>query len=326
MNNQFDSPRERAGSLAFSGLPSSLSQAKLPTGLTQPVTRRQAIKTFGLGLAGLAAARFGLNQAQAITNGQLDGDAHPNVGGFVWLTNIWSPDPPPVFIGTATLIHPRVALTVGHGTQPTELAIAAGVMSIDDLRLSFASDARDPATWRRIAAAVTHPGYDDKPEGNGNVPVADVGVAILQEPANDLPVTPLPSLGFLDALDAAGQLKSGSDRALFTVVGYGVVLGNNNGHWPFPPDGMRRVAHSEFHGLQERWLFLNQNPAQDLGGTGSGDSGGPTYWVDPVTGEATLVAVTSRGSWSLETQYRVDTEEALSFLHQVIARVDAGEL
>ena len=49
--------------------------------MAQSVTRRAALKTFGFGLAGMALARFGVNQAQAITNGQLDGNAHPNVGG-----------------------------------------------------------------------------------------------------------------------------------------------------------------------------------------------------------------------------------------------------
>jgi hypothetical protein len=52
---------------------------ELTKDLAQPVTRRQAFKTFGLGLAGMALARFGLNEAHASTNGQLDGDADPNV-------------------------------------------------------------------------------------------------------------------------------------------------------------------------------------------------------------------------------------------------------
>jgi hypothetical protein len=73
---------------------------ELTKNMAQSVTRRSALKTLGHSLGGLALTRFGLNEAQAITNGQLDGNGHPNVGGFVWLKNIWSPDPPPVFIGT----------------------------------------------------------------------------------------------------------------------------------------------------------------------------------------------------------------------------------
>ena len=65
---------------------------ELTKNLAQAVTRRQAFKTFGLGLTGIALARLGLNEAQAITNGQLDGNAHPNVGGFVWRKNIFPPE------------------------------------------------------------------------------------------------------------------------------------------------------------------------------------------------------------------------------------------
>jgi hypothetical protein len=242
--------------------------------MAQSVTRRGALKRLGLGAAGLALAKFGLNNAQAITNGQLDGDAHPNVGGFVWLKNIFSPDPPPVVVGAGSLIHPRVILTAGHGTDAVESAIASGMMRMDDLLISFVSDANNPAAWHAISGVETHPDFNPKPDANGNIPSADVGVAILKELVTDLPLMPLPPLGFLDALDAAGALRSGSDPAKFTVVGYGTVLGDNPSITPWPPDGLRRVAQSEFRSLHERWLFLNQNPVQDLGGSGTGDSGG----------------------------------------------------
>jgi hypothetical protein len=299
---------------------------ELTKGLAQAVTRRAALKKFGISIAGMALAKFGLNEAQAITNGQLDGNGHPNVGGFVWLTNIWSPDPPPVFIGAASLIHPRVVLTAGHGTHPTELAIANGTMTIDDMLISFASDAKNPATWHAISDVVTHPDFEQPPDANGNIPLTDIGVAILKEPVTTLPLMPLPSQGFLDTLYASGQLHTGSDRAPFTVVGYGAVLGANPSDIPFPPDGLRRVSQSEFRSLHDEWLFLDQNPAQDLGGSGEGDSGGPIFWSDPSSGQETLVAITSRGNQSFGNKYRVDTEVALSFLNDVIARVEAGVL
>src|SRR5215471_18206096 len=118
--------------------------------MAQSVTRRGALKRLGLGCAGLALARFGLNNAQAITNGQLDGNGHPNVGGFVWLKNIFAPTwpaTPPLVVGAGNLIHPRVLLTAGHGTRLMEDAIAGATMTIDDLLVSFASDANNPATW-----------------------------------------------------------------------------------------------------------------------------------------------------------------------------------
>ena len=293
------------------------THAKAPS-----ITRRGALKRCGLGLAGLTLARFGLNEAQAIANGQLDGNGHPNVGGFVWLNNIWSSDPPPVFVGSGVLIHPRVILTVGHGTQPTESAIVSGVMSIDDLRISFAPDASDPRTWRPVAGLLTHPGYSDISNNT-----EDVGVVILQKAVTRIAPVPLPPLGFLDTLEAAGELRANSARTRFTVIGYGVVPGDANfGHLPFPPDGLRRVAQPEFRGLHERWVYLDQNASHDNGGTAGGDSGGPLFWVDPATGRETLVAITSRGTLTNSDSYRVDTETALGFLNHVIYMVDAGEL
>lgn len=293
--------------------------------IAQPTTRRTALKSFSFGLAGLALARLGLNEARAITNGELDGNVHSNVGGFVWLTNIFSPDPPPVFIGTGSLIHPRVVLTAGHGTYAIEAAIANGIMTMDDLLISFASDATNPATWQPISAVITHPAYVDPPEGK-SANLVDIGVAILQEPITNIPAMPLAPVGFLDALEASGALHSGSDRARFTAVGYGAVEGDAPHSIVFPPDGLRRVAESAFKSLHETWLYLDINPDKDLGGTAGGDSGGPTLWRDPGTGVSTQVAMTSRGNAYFDAKPRVDTEETQAFLNEVIARVEAGAL
>src|SRR2546421_7071701 len=223
MNNQFD---------------------ELTKSMAQSIARRAAIKRVGLSLAGMALVRLGLNEAQAITNGTLDGNAHPNVGGFVWLKNLFSSAPGPVIVGVGNLIHPRVLLTAGHGTRLIEDAIAGGGFTINDLLFSFASDATNPRTWRGISRVITHPDFDSKGpvlDGAGNIPLADVGVAILPEPAIGIPLMPLPAMGFLDALQARRQLLAGSDRAKFTLVGYGTVLGPTPNNWPFPPDGLRRV-------------------------------------------------------------------------------------
>src|SRR5437773_74870 len=103
---------------------------ELTKDIAQSVTRRAALKKFGIGLAGMALACFRLNNAQAITNGTLDGNAHPSVGGFVWRKNIFPPAyaaAPPLVVGAGSLIHPRLILTAGHGTRLMEEAIASGM-------------------------------------------------------------------------------------------------------------------------------------------------------------------------------------------------------
>ena len=147
---------------------------ELTKSLTQAVTRRAALKRFGVGLAGMALVRFGVNNAQAITNGVLD-DAHPSVGGVVWLV---SPRPyaqPPVVCGSGTLIHPRVLLSAGHGTDLIQGLIAQGLMTLNDLLVSFSSNAVDPTTWLPLSGILTHPGF--VPNATSS---EDVGVLVLK--------------------------------------------------------------------------------------------------------------------------------------------------
>jgi len=306
---------------------------ELARGLAQSVTRCGALKQFGAGLAGIALATLGLCPAEAITLGELDGDAHPNVGVVVYLKTPWAPElTPPFACCSGTLIHPRVFLTAGHCTFNTEGGIAGGFYTLADLRVSFGTNALDPTTWRTVSHVITHPNYASKANtaaGHGAVPLADVGVVILKEPMLGVVPARVAPLGFLESLQAARALRTGALGTRFTVVGYGVGLGVPLGQVPFPPDGLRRVAQSEFMHFNDRWLFLNQNFAQGNGGGGDCDSGGPAFWVDPLSAESTLVAITSRGDArdvAIGIDYRVDTAEALTFINQIIAKVEAGEL
>src|SRR5262249_51058109 len=137
---------------------------ELTKSLSQSVTRRGALKRFGVGLAGFALARLGLNQAQAITGGVLDGNTHPNVGGMVWLVSPHPDAQGPLVCGSGALIHPRVYVTAGHAIEVVQSMLAQGIMTLDDLRVSFDSnifdsDSSNPTAWRPVSGVLTHPGY-----------------------------------------------------------------------------------------------------------------------------------------------------------------------
>ena len=305
---------------------------ELARGLAQSVTRRAALKQFGVGLAGIALATMGLCPAEAITLGVLDGEAHPNVGVVVYLKTPWAPEQAPLACCSGTLVHPRVFLTAGHCTFNTQGGIRDGLLTTEDLRISFGTNALDTRTWRAVSQVITHPDYAAKEKteaGYGAIPLADVGVVILKEPVVGLTPAQVAPQGFLESLQAANVLRKGPNGARFTVVGYGIELGDPPGQLPFPPDGARRVALSEFMHYNDRWLFLDQNGAHYNGGAANCDSGGPAFWVDSLTGVPTLVALTSRGdarNRAIAIDYRVDTAEALAFINQIIAKVEAGEL
>jgi hypothetical protein len=95
-----------------------------------------------------------------------------------------------------------------------------------------------------------------------------------------------------------------------------------------PADGLRRFGFPAFEGLDgNNWVLLNQNQAAGNTGMGSGDSGGPLFWVGP-RGERVLVAVHSRTDAAPRAahlwDYRVDTRVARDFIGMVVWMVEAG--
>jgi len=276
-------------------------------------------------LAAIAALAFFPRSAEAIIGGEVDGNNHRNVGALVYVNPPASrPDlevPRVHFSGT--LIHPRVFLTTGHRTSELQAQLADGVLTLDDVRVSFGPQAYDPDTWLRVCDVITHPDFDPAQDnGAGTVPMSDVGVLILCDEVSCVtPATPAPQF-FLDFLDALGALQVQPEGAPFTVVGYGIT----EVHGSPVRDGLRRAAVSEFQNLHDEWLRLSQNFSQGEGGTGYGDAGAPVFWVDPDTGEELLVALTSRGDAELvanSLNYRVDIPETLKFLDLVIEVIEA---
>jgi secreted trypsin-like serine protease len=251
----------------------------------------------------------GILPATAITWGEPDGDRHPHVGLV-----IFDDEGGPAWRCTGTLISPTVFLTAGHCTDG---AVAARVWFDSDLSTNdeypFGGD-----TSIEAAEIYSHPDYNWGPQSNPH----DVGILILAEEVTDIEPANLPEEGFLDALRAEGKLKHGSNRAKFTVVGYGGTL-----DWPPPVisyDLQRRFAESEHQTLLKVWLRMSQNQATCDGGTCYGDSGGPAFWTEP-NGTEILVGITSWGDANCVAtgfNYRVDIPETLSFINDVIADLE----
>jgi hypothetical protein len=286
----------------------------------------------------LIAAAFG-GRAWAITGGQLDGTAHPNVGTVL----VFDPDYGRIIpSGSGTLIGERVFLTAGHVVEPIhsghDTLLAVSFDPIVDLNgADWQDDTTWPTTWRRVEsykysyvrgdAHALRP-LDDELQHHprtANPNEEDIAVLILDEPVTNIAPATLPAPGLLDYLKKSGQLDAPKPGGtLFTVVGYGRGL-----DFPPPrfipavsPDGYahRNVAETGYVGLNDAWLITLQNPAAGYGGTGEGDSGGPTFWHDPATGKDVLVSITSWGGSYVGTgfSYRIDTEKSLQFIQSVI--------
>jgi secreted trypsin-like serine protease len=261
--------------------------------------------------------------ASAITWGEVDADQrYPYVGAIV---GVASPETgQPYIFCSGSLIHPRVFMTAGHCTAYAREQMAQGVITKDDLRVSFGVDALDHKKWLDVEAILTHPNHSGWTHMNDPV---DIGVVILKRPVRRIEPAVLAYAGLLDDLKAAGELRAGSEGGTrLTSVGYGDTL-------EFQPleivetDGLRRFAESEYLSLRDAFVVTSSNQATGDGGSCYGDSGGPVHVTDPETGLEVVVGIMV---WedimcrAMSSNYRVDTAERLASLDAVIEWVEAG--
>jgi len=250
----------------------------------------------------------------AITGGQLDNGAHPQVGSII----------APVGDGTAyfcsgTLIAPTVVLTAAHCTSEfSALGITEILVSFDD-SIDF-----DNGTFYFSHDWASHPGYDD-----ASWPFTmDVGVVLLDE-AVDLPLASLPDPGLLDTIIP----EHGGSPQRFNDVGYGVagvITGGGPPQVNFPLD--RRVSTQRYapggndmvgviHGITDLLFMLKSSPSARHGGGCGGDSGGPIFLEDTYT----IVAI-HIGGYRLgfdgvlcgrlsSINFRIDNPDALNWLY-----------
>jgi V8-like Glu-specific endopeptidase len=246
------------------------------------------------------AALVAVGSAFAITNGQRDSDAHPNVGAMMF------EDPSAgntlQLVCSGTLVAPQVFLTASHCTD-----YLLNDLHTTDVWVTFNTNSAGGPYIH--GSMVQNPQYNPKPAQNGN----DIAVILLDSaPAGITPAT-LPPVGLFDQMKADKTLTQSS---AFTAVGYGdgnELVGGGKPTFYF--DGYRWNSTSFFNSLQNSWLRLTQNASVGAGGTCFGDSGGPNF----IGTTDTIAAITISGDSacvSTNVDLRLDTQSAQDFLAQ----------
>jgi hypothetical protein len=284
--------------------------------------------------------------ADAITNGQPDGNEHPYVGQLLfYMPDEIDPrfsDPGAWFSCSGTLVSPTVVVTAGHCTFGVGLdgdsTLAGGGDGGNDVWLNFdevpdltgfplsgpyipddneqryidrAAYLNAHQDWIR-GRAYSHPDFADGP-----FLLHDLGVVVLDEP-----VYPGGFPGMYGRLSPLGHLDqyfaTRRNQQRFTPVGYGLtkVL-------PILTEGgdRREKANVMLVSLVGLGLpygttvtFSNNNGTTHRGGTCFGDSGGPV--LDDLT--SLIVAITSFGispnCTGFDGAYRIDQADDLAFL------------
>jgi V8-like Glu-specific endopeptidase len=243
----------------------------------------------------------------AISNGEPDGDGHPNVGALLADFSGDGKVTGDEAFCSGSLISSTVFLTAGHCVIFLE---PAGIKTIYVSFDSALLDADGPGTLIASSDWAFDPGFYSSFRA-----AHDIGVVMLPA-ASTAGITPvmLPTAGALDAIQAAGELRS----TIIDNVGYGVIPGWKRGPATFAYDGNRNVSQSPVMSLTKTWLKLQMNnDATGLGGSCFGDSGSPKF----IHGTNQVVAITTGGDAkcrSLNYNYRLDTPEARDFLEAFV--------
>lgn len=260
----------------------------------------------------VVASMIAASPAYAITGGQPDNWAHPQVGIIL--------DRSTGGICTGTLIAPKVLLTAGHCT--------AGYQKKSTIQVSFDDQITDASTFYEVKGWETHPEYvaADWPY------TVDIGVIFLKR-AVDLPVAYLAAPWTLEGIIP----ERGASDYVFTDVGYGQTgvdtsgVGRPVANFPL----QRRVSWQTYHpggnewvgaahGYDELMLQLKASPSSQHGSGCGGDSGGPIFLDDQMT----IVAIHT-GGYNLgvdgsicgrisSLNHRIDTPIVLDWLYQFI--------
>jgi len=251
--------------------------------------------------------------ASAITDGELDGEGHPEV--VLILMDVAGS---PAYRCSGTLIAPRFVLTAGHcAGAPGEFS---GMRVFTESDVDNGNNTYPEAGGPNSVEAVrwaAHPLYP-----TAAFFVHDVGMIELTEDINLEEYGTLPQANQLDAL----KTKRGQQDLTFTAVGYGLQQSfPDAASWKTQAEKVRYVAHPKLiainvPGFTGDFSMLLSNNAH-TGGTCFGDSGGPDFLGDTnAPGNENVVAgVTSFGingnCAGTGGVFRIDRQNVLDFIN-----------
>jgi secreted trypsin-like serine protease len=224
-------------------------------------------------------------QAGAITNGTLDGNAHPNVGGLVapaqYSDGTW-------LYCSGTLISPTIFLTAAHcGADGERVRVTFDSDYVAGDKVYAGSFEADPAYNQ--AQSDTH----------------DIAVVVFDKAVKGITPATLPT---------AGSLSNLPKSQTFVPVGYGAYqVTNGPGGHQYLYNDVRMKATGTLNSINPTWLRISMNPSTGNGGTCYGDSGGPNF-----LGNTNIIASTTITGdavcRSTNVTYRLDTPSARAFL------------
>jgi secreted trypsin-like serine protease len=250
---------------------------------------RRAIAA-GIALVATLALAAG---ADAITNGSLDGNGHPEVGALLaphaYSDGTWE-------ACSGTLIAPRVFLTAAH----CDLGVSRVAVTFD----SSYSSATGTTYWGTWHADPNYNHAQSNPQ--------DVAVVVFDDPVAGITPARLPAAGSLS------NLKVGTR---FTSVGYGAQSVTIDHGPTFHYADIRYIATGGLNALNPSWLRSSMNPARGDGGTCYGDSGGPNFLGAGATETNIVAGTTITGDFmcrATNVDYRMDTPSARAFLGQFV--------